>query len=73
MNTRNRMRVSGVLHIHFYRQSLPKILERAGKAALIETLPASADDISALRDSLYVVANSLIVFASQPRKSKASS
>ena len=73
LNARNRIRVSGVLHIHFYRQSLPKILERAGKAALIETLPAHADAISALRDSLYVVANSLIVFASQPRKSKAKS
>jgi len=73
LSKRNRIRVSGVLHIHFYRQSLAKILERAGQAALVQTLPASADDISALRDSLYVVAHSLIVLASRPRKPKARS
>ena len=60
---RNRLRASGQLHIHFYRQTLPQILERADKPELIETIPAQADGIYAVRDSLYVIGNSVVVFA----------
>ena len=63
LDKRARMRVSGHLHIHFYRQSLPQILERAGQKDLNENLPASAQDIYAVRDSLYVIGDSLVVFA----------
>lgn len=63
IHKRNRLRASGQLHIHFYRQTLPHILRRAGKQELVETIPTSADGIYAVRDSLYVIGDSLVVFA----------
>jgi len=63
IHKRNRLRASGNLHIHFYRQTLPQILDRADKKNLIETIPTNADGIYAVRDSLYVIGVSVIVFA----------
>ena len=71
MQKRNRVRISGHLHIHFYRQSLPAILERANKKKLVETLPPKGGEIYALRDSLYVVGNSIVVLASRSNRRKA--
>jgi len=68
IHKRNRLRVSGHLHIHFYRQTIPQILERADKQDLIETIPSKADGIYAVRDSLYVIGVSVIVFAKRTSK-----
>jgi len=68
IHKRNRLRASGHLHIHFYRQTLPQILERADKKELIEAIPSKADGIYAVRDSLYVIGVSVIVFAKRTSK-----
>ena len=60
---RDRLRASGQLHIHFYRQTLPQILKRADKQELVETIPPQAEGIYAVRDSLYVIGDSVVVFA----------
>ncbi len=72
LNKRNRVRVSGCLHIHFYRQSLPAILERVGKEELGETLPPNGTEIYAVRDSLYVIGESVVVFAKRRKQPVAS-
>jgi len=68
VNKHNRLRASGNLHIHFYRQTLPQILDRADKKDLIKTIPTNADGIYAVRDSLYVIGVSVIVFAKRTSK-----
>ena len=60
---RQRLRASGHLHIRFYKQSLENVLKRAGREELLETIPThQADEVTALRDSLYVVAESVTLF-----------
>jgi len=70
LKQRNRLRVAGRLHIHFYRQTLEDILKRSGNEALIESAGPKAQAIYAVRNSLYVVADSAVVLASKKTVAK---
>ena len=66
---RNRVRLSGDLQIHFYKQTLREVLLRSGNANLIGELDATVDPdgIFAIQDSVSVTVDSAIVLASMGR------
>jgi len=65
LKKRNRIRLSGSLQIHFYKETLRDILIRAQAADLIGELDGiDPDHVFAIRSSAYVVVNSAIVLAS---------
>ena len=59
---RQRLRVSGHLHVRNYKQSLEDVLKRADQVVLLKDIPEhQADEIAAMRESLYVVVESAIL------------
>ncbi|MEA3350386.1 MAG: hypothetical protein U9Q82_07190 [Chloroflexota bacterium] len=63
---KGRMRVSGSIHINFYRQSLHNVLLRTHKTKLLEGIAIDAvRAIGAVRTSLYVIAESAITYGSR--------
>ncbi len=71
LRRRQRVRVSGSIHIHYYKQSLYDVLLRTQNAELLEGLAVDeVKVIAALRTSLYVLATSAIVLGSRGRQSR---
>lgn len=69
LTERQRLRVSGQLHINFYRQSLHEILLRARQTVLIDKIPIdTVSHIAAVRTSLSVLAQSVIVLGHHKTK-----
>ncbi len=68
-----RLRLTGRLQIRFYRETLREVLVRSGNAGLVGALNGivDPDEVSALRDSVLVIAEGAIVLASVQRPAAA--
>jgi hypothetical protein len=66
LRKKGRLRASGRVHIHFYKQNLHSVLLRTDNADLMEGLAIDQlKSISAVRTSLYVIADSVILYGSR--------
>ena len=69
LRSKQRLRVSGSINIHFYKQSLFDVLLKTQNAELMENLVIDEiKEIGAVRTSLYVLAQSAIVLGSRGRQ-----
>ena len=69
LKKRDRIRIAGSLYVHYYRETLHDLLVHNRYIDLLQSIPNfNAQEICALRSAVYIIAQSMILFAEQPHE-----